>query len=69
MYITVSNSSDQFSHHSSSIVKTNFNSSYSSPLLNYNDKDFNFRYTEFENLVFSPTTFDSNLVSVWPLQL
>jgi hypothetical protein len=33
----------------------NFNSSYSSPV-NYNDKDFNFRYTEFENL-FSPTTF------------
>jgi hypothetical protein len=41
-----------------------FNSSYSSPVFNYNDKDFNFRYTEFENLIFSPTTFDSNLVSV-----
>jgi len=66
MYITVSsNNSDQFTAtiqvQSSRPV---FNSSYSSPVLNYNDKDFNFRYTEFENLIFSPTTFDSNLVSV-----
>lgn len=66
MYITVSaNSSDQFT--ATIQVQSSrpiFNSSYSSPVLNYNDKDFNFRYTEFENLVFSPTTFDSNLVSV-----
>lgn len=66
IYITVSsNNSDQFTAtiqvQSSRPV---FNSSYSSPVLNYNDKDFNFRYTEFENLIFSPTTFDSNLVSV-----
>lgn len=66
MYITVSsNNSDQFTAtiqvQSSRPV---FNSSYSSPVLNYNDKDFNFRFTEFENLIFSPTTFDSNLVSV-----
>lgn len=66
MYLTISsNSSDQFTAtiqvQSSRPV---FNSSYSSPVFNYNDKDFNFRYTEFENLIFSPTTFDSNLVSV-----
>ena len=66
MYITVSsNSSDQFTAtiqvQSSRPV---FNSSYASPVLNYNDKDFNFRYIEFENLIFNPTTFDSNLVSV-----
>ena len=66
MYITVSgNNSDLFTAtiqvQSSRPV---FNSSYSSPVLNYNDKDFNFRYTEFENLIFNPTTFDSNLVSV-----
>jgi hypothetical protein len=30
-----------------------YNSSYSSPVLNYNDKDFSFRYTEFENLIFN----------------
>jgi hypothetical protein len=66
MYITVSsNNSDQFT--ATIQVQSSrpiFNSSYSSPVLNYNDKDFNFRYTEFENLIFSPTTFDSNLVSV-----
>jgi hypothetical protein len=32
-----------------------YNSSYSSPILNYNDKDFGFRYTEFQNLLFNPT--------------
>ena len=41
-----------------------FNSSYSAPVLNYNDKDFNFSYVEFQNLTYNPTSFDSNLVSV-----
>ncbi len=41
-----------------------FNSTYSSPVFNYNDKDFSFRYVEFENLQFNPSNFDSNLVSV-----
>ncbi|WP_111682992.1 type IX secretion system protein PorD [Winogradskyella tangerina] len=41
-----------------------FNSSYSSPVYNYNDKDFNFQYLEFQNLVFNPLQFESNLVSV-----
>ena len=41
-----------------------FNSTYSSPVFNYNDKDFGFRYVEFESLLFNPTNFDSNLVSV-----
>jgi hypothetical protein len=40
-----------------------FNSSYSSPILNINDKNFNFRYLEFENLTYSPNSFDSNLMS------
>lgn len=66
MYITVStNTADQFTAtlqvQSSRPV---FNSSYASPVLNFNDKDFSFRYTEFENLIFNPTSFDSNLVSV-----
>ncbi|RTY90737.1 DUF4835 family protein [Flavobacterium sp. RSP46] len=66
IYITVSaNNSDQFiatiQVQSSRPV---FNSSYTSPVLNYNDKDFSFRYTEFENLIFNPSSFDSNLVSV-----
>lgn len=41
-----------------------FNSTYSSSVFNYNDKDFNFNYTEFQNLTFNPNSFDSNLVSV-----
>ena len=40
------------------------NSTYSTPILNVNDKDFTFRYVEFENLFFNPNSFDSNLVSV-----
>ncbi|WP_306352498.1 DUF4835 family protein [Flavobacterium sp. '19STA2R22 D10 B1'] len=41
-----------------------YNSSYSSPVFNFNDKDFNFKYVEFENLYFDPNSHDSNLVSV-----
>jgi hypothetical protein len=66
MYITIlSNTADQFSGtiqvQSSRPI---YNSSYSSPILNYNDKDFSFRYTEFQNLLFNPTAFESNLVSI-----
>ena len=66
MYITLSsNSSDQFTGtiqvQSSRLI---FNSTYSSPVLNYNDKDFNFRYIEYEPLLFNPTTYESNLASV-----
>ena len=41
-----------------------FNSTYKSPILNINDKDINFTYTEFQNLFFDPNSFDSNLVSL-----
>jgi hypothetical protein len=41
-----------------------FNSTYSSPIININDKDFNFRYLEFEQLVFDQNSFNSNLTSV-----
>lgn len=66
MYITLSShSTDQFSAtiqvQSSRLI---YNSTYSSPVFNFNDKDFNFRYTEFEPLLFNPTTYESNLVSV-----
>lgn len=66
MFITLSSvNSDQFSGtiqvQSSRLI---FNSTYSSPIFNYNDKDFNFRYVEFENLIFNPAVFESNLVSV-----
>lgn len=41
-----------------------FNSTYSSPVYNFNDRDFNFQYLEFQNLNYSATQFESNLVSV-----
>ena len=41
-----------------------YGSSFSTPIYNFNDKDFNFRYLEFQNLIFNPTQFESNLVSV-----
>ncbi|MEN3322439.1 DUF4835 family protein [Mariniflexile soesokkakense] len=41
-----------------------YGSSFTTPIYNYNDKDFNFRYLEFQNLIFSPTQYESNLVSV-----
>ncbi len=41
-----------------------FNSTYSSPILNVNDKDIAFTYTEFQNLNYDPNSFDSNLISI-----
>jgi Domain of unknown function (DUF4835) len=41
-----------------------YNSSYASPIFNFNDKDFNFDYIEFQNLNYSAGSYDSNLVSV-----
>lgn len=40
-----------------------FGSTYESPILNINDGDFNFKYNEFDPLLYNPTQFDSNLVS------
>lgn len=66
MYITFSSgNSDQFTGtiqvQSSRLI---YNSSYSSPVFNFNDKDLGFRYTEYEPLLFNPTVFESNLVSI-----
>lgn len=41
-----------------------FNSTYESPILNINDKDFNFRYIEFEQLIYDQNSYTSNLISV-----
>lgn len=41
-----------------------YNSTLSTPILNINDKNFSFRFIEFENLIYDPNTFNSNLVSV-----
>ena len=66
MFITVTDfASDRFSANiqiqSSRPV---FNTSYESPIFNYKDNQFNFRYIEFEPLVYNPNVFDSNLVGV-----
>ncbi len=41
-----------------------YNSTFTTPILNINDKDFSFKYIEFENLIYDPNAFTSNLVSV-----
>jgi hypothetical protein len=41
-----------------------FGSTYGSPTYNYNDKEFDFQYLEFQNFVYNPTQFESNLVSI-----
>lgn len=66
MFITMSsNSSDQFvatiQVQSSRLV---YDSSYATPVFNFNDKDFSFTYTEFQPLIFNPAEFESNLISV-----
>lgn len=45
-------------------VRPVYGSSYSTPVYNYNDKDFNFQYLEFQNMVYNPNQFESNLISV-----
>lgn len=41
-----------------------YGSSFSTPLYSFNDKDFNFQYLEFQNLIYNPSQFESNLISV-----
>ena len=41
-----------------------YGSSFGTPVYNFNDKDFNFRYLEFQNLIYNPSQFESNLISV-----
>lgn len=41
-----------------------YNTSYVTPILNINDKDVSFNYTEFQNLTFNSNSFDSNLISI-----
>ena len=41
-----------------------YGSTYDSPIYNYNDRQFNFDYIEFQPLNFNINNFDSNLISV-----
>ncbi|MEE9408509.1 MAG: DUF4835 family protein [Polaribacter sp.] len=40
-----------------------YDSSYASPVLNIKDNQFNFKYNEFDPLIYNKNSFDSNLVS------
>jgi len=65
MFITI-NSSDSNNFDASIQVQCSrpvYNSSFTTPLLNINDKDFAFQYTEFQSLFYNPNSFDSNLIS------
>ena len=44
--------------------RTAFNSTYSTPVFNFSDKDFTFKYLEFETFNYNPQSFDTNLISV-----
>lgn len=41
-----------------------YNAMLASPILNINDKNFNFRFIEFENMIYDANNFTSNLVAV-----
>lgn len=41
-----------------------YNSTYQSPVFNYQDKQFSFKYVEFAPLYFNPNVFESNLTAV-----
>ncbi len=41
-----------------------FDSNYDSPILNFLDKDIEFKYQEFQPLFFNKSSFESNLVSI-----
>lgn len=41
-----------------------YGTSYETPVLNVKDNDFNFQYNEFDQFIYNPTTFDSNLISM-----
>ena len=66
MTITISNYSGETFQGSIQIQSSRpvYGSSYTTPIYNFNDRDFTFRYLEFQNLLYSPTQFQSNLVSV-----
>ena len=41
-----------------------FNSTYTTPVYNYNDSNVTFRYIEFQDLIFNKNQYTSNLISV-----
>lgn len=41
-----------------------YNSTYTTPIFNFNDKELSFTYNEFQNLVYNPNSYESNLISI-----
>ena len=41
-----------------------YNSNYVTPVYNFNDQNFTFKYVEFQDLVFNQNQYESNLISV-----
>ena len=41
-----------------------YNSTYQSPVFNYSDPDVGFRYTQSENLIYNPNSYNSNLIAL-----
>ncbi|WP_452223032.1 type IX secretion system protein PorD [Lacinutrix chionoecetis] len=41
-----------------------YGSTYTTPIYNINDKDFTFRYLEFQTLIYNENQYESNLISV-----
>jgi len=41
-----------------------YNSSYASPTYNFNDRNFSFRYQQYQNMTFNKNQFENNLISV-----
>lgn len=67
LLITISErvSSDQFKGKLNIVMQRPiYKTSYNSPLLNYVDKDIDFKYVEYEPLIYTENTFTSNLTSL-----
>ena len=66
MFISITNYSGESFQASLQVQSSRpiYGSSYSTPLYNFNDKDFNFNYLEFQNLIYNANQFESNLISV-----
>lgn len=63
--ITEQTSNDKFKANMQlQIVRPVYNSTYLTPIFNYNDKNFSFDYVEFETLIYNENSFESNLVSL-----
>lgn len=66
MFITINNYNNDLFEATLQVQSSRpvFNSSYSTPIYNFNDENFSFRYLEFQNFVYNANQFESNLVSV-----